>query len=46
MHKTRLSHLNVDCMSVICGFLDINKDEHVLNVFSLQGKEKERVLNY
>jgi len=26
--------------------LDINKDEYVLSAFSLQGKERERVLSY
>ena len=41
-----MSDLNVDCVSVICSFLDINTDEHVLDAFSLQGKERERVLNY
>jgi hypothetical protein len=46
MQKTTMSHLNVDCVSVICSFLDINTNEHVLDAFSLQGKELERVLNY
>ena len=46
MQKTTLSDLNVDCVSVLCSFLDINTDTYVLDLFSLQGKETERVLNY
>ena len=46
MQKTTMSDLNIDCVSVLCSFLDINKDEYVLSAFSLQGKETDRVLNY
>ena len=41
-----MKYLNVDCTSVICSFLDINKDTYVLDSFSLHEKEKDRVLNY
>jgi antitoxin component YwqK of YwqJK toxin-antitoxin module len=40
------SHLNIDCLSVICSYLDINTDTYVLDAFSLHEKEKDTVLNY
>ena len=44
--NTVMKYLNVDCISVICSFLDINKDTYILDSFSLLEKEKDRVLNY
>ena len=39
--NTVMKYLNVDCTSVICSFLDINKDTYVLDSFSLHEKEIE-----